>query len=80
MKIEVYGVPCAQCETAMELARRVVALMKADATVEHVTDMARIIEAGVMMTPGIFINGQEKSVGRVPSPDELRKWIEEEMK
>jgi small redox-active disulfide protein 2 len=80
LKIEIYGVPCIQCETAMEIAKRVVALMKVDASIEHVTDMVRIIEAGVMMTPGIFINGHEKSVGRVPSTDEFRMWIEEETK
>jgi len=33
----------------------------------------------VFATPGLVINGKIKSSGRIPSPEEIKKWIKEEM-
>jgi small redox-active disulfide protein 2 len=53
--------------------------MGIDATVEKVKDMKTIMAYGVMKAPAIVINEKVKSMGRVPSKDEIRKYIQDEM-
>jgi hypothetical protein len=48
-----------------------------DAAVEKITDLNQIQAFGVMMTPGLVINGQVVSSGRVPSKTTLEQWIRE---
>jgi len=40
--------------------------------------MARIVNAGIMHTPGLSINGKIKCFGRIPKAEEIKKWITEE--
>jgi len=54
--------------------------LHADADVTKVTDIKEIVAYGIMATPGLVINGKVKSWGRIPSKDEIKKWIEEEAK
>ena len=39
------------------------------------TDLKAIIDMGVMLTPALVIDGQLKSVGKVPSVEEIRKML-----
>ena len=39
------------------------------------TDLKKIMEYGVMMTPGLVIDGRVVSVGKVLSPDEIKKLL-----
>ena len=48
-----------------------------DAEVEKVEDIDKIISFGVMMTPAVVINGKVKASGRIPSTEEIKKWIQE---
>lgn len=50
-----------------------------DATVEKVKDMQTIMAYGVMKAPAIVINEKVKAMGRVPSKDEIKKYIQDEM-
>lgn len=49
------------------------------ATVETVKDMQAIMKYGVMKAPGVVINEKVKAFGRVPSKEEIRKIITEEI-
>ena len=40
-----------------------------------VTDINEIMKFGVMMTPGLAVNDEVKSVGKVLSPDEIKKIL-----
>jgi alkyl hydroperoxide reductase subunit AhpF len=46
-----------------------------EAQVEKVTDMKEIMAKGVMATPGLVVNGQVVSKGRVPSASEVKSLI-----
>ena len=48
------------------------------ADVQKVTDAKKIIEYGIMATPGLVINGKVMCSGKLPNKEELRKWIEAE--
>ena len=44
---------------------------------EHVQDLKEIARYGVMGTPALVINGQVKSVGRVPPKKQIIEWLKE---
>jgi predicted thioredoxin/glutaredoxin len=45
--------------------------------IEPVTDLMKITEYNVMSTPGVVIDGEVVSSGKVPTRAEVRVWIEE---
>ena len=51
----------------------------ADIKVEKNTDVNYFTKMGVFMTPGLVINGKVISTGKVPSPNEIKKQIEERL-
>ena len=77
MNIKVLGTGCAKCIKLEELAKKAVAELGSDAVVEKVTDLDKIMEYGVMMTPGLVINEQGKIAGKIPSVDQIKSWIQE---
>jgi small redox-active disulfide protein 2 len=76
MKIEVLGTGCAKCKTVEKVAQEAVAKLGMFAQVEKVEDIAKIMDYGVMSTPGLVINGEVKLTGRVPSVDEVMALLE----
>lgn len=52
--------------------------MNVAADVEKVTDLKKIMEYKIFATPGLIINGKVKCSGKIPSKDDIKKWIEEE--
>lgn len=79
MEIKVLGPGCKNCKTLEAAVVKVVAEMGLEASVEKVENYGKIVELGVMMTPGLIINGKIKSTGRLPKDDEIARWIKEEM-
>ncbi|WP_066633250.1 thioredoxin family protein [Desulfolucanica intricata] len=79
MEIKVLGPGCKNCKALENVVMDAVAELKVDAGVEKVEDPGKIVEAGVMMTPGLIINGKIKSTGKVPKKDAVKKMIQEEM-
>ncbi|NQT22664.1 MAG: TM0996/MTH895 family glutaredoxin-like protein [Candidatus Omnitrophica bacterium] len=77
MKIEVFGPGCPKCEQVEIVVKEALSELNIDAEVEKVKDMGKIVDAGVMMPPGLSINGKLKSSGKVPKVDEVKKWIKE---
>jgi hypothetical protein len=43
--------------------------------VEKVTDLQEIIKYGIMMTPGLVVDGVVKSVGSIPKDEQLLLWM-----
>jgi small redox-active disulfide protein 2 len=75
LNIKVLGAGCARCNTLEKSVREVVKEMAIEANIEKVTDFKEIAKAGVMMTPGLVINGKVKVTGKVPSKAELTSII-----
>jgi len=47
---------------------------------EHVRDIKEVGRYGVMGIPAFLINGQVKSVGKVPPRNKLKEWLKEAQK
>jgi small redox-active disulfide protein 2 len=75
MKIQILGTGCAKCMKLTENAEKAAKEKGIDFEIEKVTDINKIMEFGVMFTPGIAIDGQVKSVGKILSVEEIKKML-----
>jgi small redox-active disulfide protein 2 len=75
MKIQVLGTGCQKCDKLAENAKQAAAELGLDCELEKVTDLNRIMEFGVMLTPALAIDGQVKFSGKVPSVEDLKKLL-----
>jgi small redox-active disulfide protein 2 len=75
MKIEVLGTGCAKCDRLEAATRSVADRLGIDYSIEHVKDIGKITEYGVMMTPALVIDGQVRVSGKVPSEAELEGML-----
>lgn len=79
MKVKILGPGCRNCQKLEQEAINALAELGVAADVEKVTDMDKIMEYDVLMTPALVINEKVKVFGRVPRREEIKKWIQEEM-
>ncbi len=75
LSILVAGPGCMNCNKLARMCKEVVEENSIDAVVEKVTDLNQIAALGVMMTPGLIINGKVVSTGKVPLKSTLENWI-----
>jgi small redox-active disulfide protein 2 len=75
--IEVLGSGCPNCRRLEANAREAVAMAGVEAEVRHVTDPREIASRGVMSTPGLVIDGEVVSMGRIPSAGDIAVWLTE---
>ena len=71
MKIEVLGTGCSKCIQLEAVVKEAVAKSGRFAQIEKVEDITKIMEYQVMSTPGLVIDGQVVSTGKVLSVDEI---------
>jgi small redox-active disulfide protein 2 len=74
-KIEVLGPGCPKCSKLAEETQIVAGEIGLECHIEKVTDMQKITGYGVMMTPALVVDGVVKSVGKVPSRDEIKEML-----
>ena len=74
MLIKVLGSGCPSCKSLYESVKNVVGDNK-DIQIEYVTDITALLEAGIMSSPALVIDDDVVSVGRVPSEDEIKEYI-----
>jgi len=75
MKIKILGTGCPNCLVLEANTRKAVDDMKIKASMEKVTDIAKIMEYGVISTPALVVNEKVVSYGRVLSPEEIKKLL-----
>ena len=75
MEIKILGPGCAKCHQVEKIVQEAVAETGAAANIEHVTDFKRIAEYGVFSTPSVVVDGEVKSVGKIPKKDEIKAWL-----
>jgi small redox-active disulfide protein 2 len=75
MEIKVLGPGCPKCKQTEQRVREALAEAGVAANVEKVTDIMEIAGYGVLGTPAVIIDGQVKSVGKIPSTKEIKSWI-----
>ncbi|MCI0471240.1 MAG: thioredoxin family protein [Candidatus Aminicenantes bacterium] len=79
MEIKILGTGCPRCKEVEKRTIDTVAEMKIAVDIEKVTDIKKIMEYKILGTPGLVINGKVKSAGRIPSKEDIKKWLEQEI-
>ena len=75
MDVKILGTGCPNCKRLEKVAREALAEMGVEATISKVTEMADIMTYDIMATPGLVIDGEAVSSGRVPSKAEVTSMI-----
>jgi len=76
MIIKILGSGCPNCQKLEANAKKAIEeLGLKDVQTEHVYDIDKIVEYGVMSTPAIVINGDIKVSGRIPDIEEIKSWL-----
>jgi len=70
-KIQILGTGCVKCERLYANAEAAMQESGTDCELEKISDIERILDFGVMMTPALVIDGEVKAVGKVLSRDEI---------
>jgi small redox-active disulfide protein 2 len=78
MEIKILGTGCPKCKRLEQLVREAVAEAGVDATITKVTDMDGIMSYPITSTPGLVIDEEVKSSGRLPRKKEILEWIQEQ--
>ena len=77
MEIKVLGPGCKKCESTRKAVEEAVAESGISADIIKVTDMLEIAKHGVFGTPAVVVDGKVKSVGKIPTKDEIKGWIQQ---
>lgn len=76
MVIKILGSGCASCKKLEENAKKAVAELGIEASIEKVEDFPTIMKYGVMKTPALVVDEKVKISGKVAKPDEIKKCLQ----
>ena len=77
MEIKVLGPGCPKCEQTKKNVMEAVSEAGVSAEVSKVTNTMEIAKHGVFVTPAVVVEGEVKSVGKIPTKDEIKSWLRE---
>lgn len=75
MDIQVLGTGCHDCLRLELLVGQLLAELKVDANFRRMDDPHQIGRYAPARLPGLIINGELVSEGRVPTREEIRDWL-----
>ena len=75
MEIKILGPGCPKCKQTEEIVKQAVAEEGIAANIEKVTDIMKIAGYGVFGTPAVIVDGEVKSVGKIPKKEDVKTWI-----
>ncbi|HSK09397.1 MAG TPA: thioredoxin family protein [Vicinamibacterales bacterium] len=74
-KLQILGTGCAKCKLLAERTEAAARDLGIDYELVKVTDIGEIMSFGIMMTPGLAVDGVVKVSGRVPAVDSIKTMI-----
>ena len=76
MEIKILGSGCKNCKVLQKNTEDAVKELGIKANIEKVSDIAKIMEYGVMSTPAIVVDEKVISYGKVLNSGEIKKLLE----
>jgi len=73
--LQILGTGCPKCRKLAENAEAAARHLGISYRMEKVTDIRKIMDFGVMMTPALAVDGTVKVAGKVPPPDEIERIL-----
>jgi len=74
-KIQILGTGCPKCKQLAENAEAAAKALGLEYELVKVTEINEIMKFGVMMTPGLAVDGVVKSAGKLLSADDIQKIL-----
>jgi len=74
-KLIVLGPGCPRCESLANLTKMAATQLGIDYDLEKVTDITEFSKYGVMMTPGLVVDGELKVHGKLPTLEEIKALL-----
>jgi small redox-active disulfide protein 2 len=78
MIVKILGSGCSKCKALEQRVRQLDTANQLHLEIEKVTDLKEIMQYGVLMTPGLVVDGVLKSYGNIPKDEQLLQWFKEE--
>ena len=75
LKIQILGTGCTKCNNLTDNVKEAAETLGLAVEVEKITDLNEIMTFGCMTTPGLAINGQLVSQGKLLKPEQIIKLI-----
>lgn len=79
LEIRILGPGCPRCHEVEKRTINALAELNVGADVQKITDFKKIAEYKIIGTPGLVINDKVKCYGRIPTVNEIKEWIKEEL-
>lgn len=74
-KIQILGTGCPKCRLLAEHAEEAARELGIEFELEKITEIDRIVAFGVMVTPGLAVDGVVKSSGRVLAAKDIKALL-----
>jgi len=78
--MKILGTGCPKCKKLNELVEEAINDLGVSVEIIKVTNINKMIDYGVMVTPALVIDGEVKVAGKIPNKQEVTQWIEEKTK
>lgn len=76
MDIKVLGPRCPKCRQTEKIVKEALMESGINASVQKITDTMEIAGYGVFGTPAVIVDGEVKSVGKIPNNEDIKNWIQ----
>ena len=73
--INVYGSGCKNCVNTADLIKKTAEELQVEIKLEKVTDLQAIMEAGVVSTPAVSVDGKLVHSGSVPNEKTVKGFL-----
>jgi len=75
MKVQILGSGCTKCKALEQKVRNLNDTQHLNLEIEKITDLREMMRYGIMMTPGLVVDGVLKSSGSIPKDEQLLSWL-----
>lgn len=75
IQLLVLGPGCSKCNQLYAVTQQAAQEAGVAYDLNKVTDLKQIMALQVMVTPALLVNGKLKTAGRVPSAEEIKKFL-----
>jgi small redox-active disulfide protein 2 len=75
LTIRVLGMGCSNCDKLLQMVFDVCAENDINADIQKISDYVEFAKLGVMMTPGLVVNGKVLAQGKIPTKSTLEHWL-----
>lgn len=79
LNIKVVGSGCPNCQKLESLCREVTSEQNIEASIEKITNVIDFADLGIIKTPGLVVNDEVLSQGKIPTKSTLEHWLKEKV-